>query len=74
VHAVLENYLTTGEHEYDVDVVYPGDTVIGTIKFISPEAYPRSLWIGKVIKIQEASKLIGHAKIIEIYNETLLKT
>ena len=70
-HLVKDNYLTTGIHHYEKDEVQPGDTVIGTIRFLSPEAYPKSLWLEKIIRIQEGSRLIGFAKVIEIYNEIL---
>lgn len=72
-HLVTDNYLTTGVHHYyDVDSVPPNGTVKGTITFISPEAYPRSLWIGKKINIQEGAHIVGYATITDIYNPILL--
>ena len=69
-----DDYLTTGTHNYfGKDEVLPGETVFGTITFITPEAYAHCLWEGKVINIQEGSKIIGHAKVTKIMNE-LLKT
>lgn len=70
-HLVKDNYLTTGMHDYEKDEVQPGETVIGTIRFLSPEAYPKSLWLEKIIPIQEGSRVVGFAKVIEIYNEIL---
>lgn len=62
-HLIRDDYLTTGEHHYYGDaVLQPGETVMGTITFISPEIYPRTLWIGKVLRIQEASKIVGYAE------------
>ena len=55
-HLVKDDYLTTGTHNYfGKDEVLPGETVTGTITFITPEAYPHCLWKGKVINIQEGS-------------------
>jgi translation elongation factor EF-Tu-like GTPase len=74
-HKVRDDYLTTGLHVYiEVDMAWPGDTVLADIKFISPEHYPSCLWIGKIINIQEGSRTVGHAKIMKIYNNTLEKT
>ncbi|WP_217595560.1 hypothetical protein [Cohnella sp. GbtcB17] len=72
-HSVKDHYLTSGIHMYERESVNPGETVIGTIRFITPEAYPECLWEGKEIQIQEGSRLVGYATIIEIYNKTLLK-
>lgn len=68
----MEDYLTTGVHHYyDVEYIQNGESAIGTITFISPEEYPNSLWVGKVLRIQEGSKLVGYATITKIFNEIL---
>jgi translation elongation factor EF-Tu-like GTPase len=72
-HLVRDDYLTSGVHDYlDVSEAKPGDTVRATITFISSEAYPGSLWIGKVINVQEGSKVVGYATITRIFNELLV--
>jgi hypothetical protein len=74
-HLITDGYLTTGQHDYvGTDEVNPGDTVLARITFISPDVYPRSLWIGKVLPIQEGSRVIGSAKIVTILNETLRRS
>ena len=71
-HLVTEDYLTTGiHHYYEVDAVLPTGTAKVTITFLSPEAYPCCLWIGKSIRIQEGERIVGHATILEIYNSIL---
>ncbi|UKS29632.1 hypothetical protein LOZ80_12125 [Paenibacillus sp. HWE-109] len=73
-HLVTDNYLTSGAHHYyEKDIVEMGETVLGTITFISPEAYPNTLWVGKTINIQEASRIVGYAEIIKVFNLQLLK-
>lgn len=47
------------------------ETAIGTITFISPEAYPNSLWVGKILRIQEGGKLVGYVQVTKIFNEML---
>ena len=72
-HLVRDDYLTTGVHDYlDTTEAKPGETVRATITFISPAAYPGSLWIGKVINVQEGGRVVGHATITKIYNELLV--
>lgn len=47
-HLVTNDYLTTGiHHYYNTNTVAPNGNARGTITFLSPEAYPYSLWIGK---------------------------
>lgn len=71
-HLVTENYLTTGiHHYYEVDSVLPNGTAKGTITFLSPEAYPYCLWIGKKVNIQEGERIVGYATIVDIYNSIL---
>ena len=73
MHLVTGNYLTTGVHHYyDIQTVPPDGTAKGTITFITPEAYPHSLWIGKKINIQEGAKIVGYATILKILNPDLL--
>ncbi len=71
-HKVRDDYLTTGLHNYiDKVIVWPGDTVLTDIKFLSPEHYPSCLWVGKNINVQEGNKIVGYAKITRIYNKIL---
>ncbi|MCR8633528.1 hypothetical protein [Paenibacillus radicis (ex Xue et al. 2023)] len=73
-HLVKDDYLTTGIHNYyDKHEVVLGESVLGTITFIGPEAYPQCLWVGKKINIQEGSKIVGYAEIIKVFNILLLK-
>lgn len=71
-HLVTGSYLTTGiHHYYGVESVPPNGTAKGTITFLSPEAYPHCLWIGKKISMQEGERVVGYATITDIYNSLL---
>jgi translation elongation factor EF-Tu-like GTPase len=71
-HAVKDDYLTSGEHTYlDCNEVLPGCTARALIKFITPEAYPHSLWVGRIITVQEGGRIVGHAKITKVLNPLL---
>lgn len=69
---IKEDYLTTclltfsnninSNEEFEVEGV-----------FISPEYYPHSLWVGKVLDIYEGAKIIGHITVTEILNPILCK-
>ena len=71
-HLITDNYLTSGTHHYyDVNEIAPNGIAKGTITFITPEAYPNCLWIGKKINIQEGERIVGYATITRIYNSLL---
>lgn len=71
-HLITDNYLTTGiHHYYQVNEVPSNGIVKGTITFLSPEAYPHCLWIGKKINIQEGARIVGCATVTKIFNPLL---
>lgn len=71
-HRIREDYLTTGVHHYfDVSQVAPDGEARGTITFISPEAYPNTLWVGKVLDIQEGERIVGTATVEKVLNPIL---
>ena len=73
MHLVTDNYLTSGVHHYyEVQTVPPNGTARGTITFITPDAYPHCLWVGKKINIQEGEKIVGYATILKVLNPDLL--
>ena len=72
-HLITDDYLTTGlHHYYDVQTVPANGTAKGTITFLSPEAYPHCLWVGKHIPIQEGARIVGYATILKIFNSLML--
>lgn len=71
-HLIKADYLTSGVHHYyGQDKAGSNETAKGTITFITPEAYPHCLWIGKKITIQEGAKIVGYATITKILNPVL---
>lgn len=70
-HLLCADCLTTGVHSYyNLENDGNGD-IKGTITFVSPEAYPACLWIGKQITIYEGKNIVGYAKIAKIFNPIL---
>lgn len=71
-HLVNDCYLASGiHHYYGVDSVLPNGTALGTITFLTPEAYPHCMWVGKIINIQEGERVVGYATITQIFNPIL---
>ena len=71
-YLIKPDYLTSTDHFLiDCEWLELGSTCQAYVKFITPEHYPKTLFIGRVIPIQEGSKIVGHSKILEIYNEIL---
>lgn len=74
-HLIKDGYLTCGKHYYfEEEKIYPKRKYKAEIKFMTPELYPGSLWIGRKIKLQRGGFVLGEATVVEIYNKTLEKT
>ncbi len=71
-HLIKEDYLTTGELDLiEIEMLHPGNIATAYVSYLSPEHYPHTLWIGKEMNVQEGSRVVGKAKILEIYNDLL---
>lgn len=72
---VNDEYVSTGEIKLiDKDKLNVGECAEAYIGFLTPEVYPKSMWIGKKIKFMEGNTITGEAIVMEVYNETLLRS
>lgn len=72
IHKIHENYFTSGLHEYiGAGQVEPGKSVSAAVWFVTPEVYPKSLWIGREIDVTEGSRTVGTLTVTKINNELL---
>ncbi len=73
-YKVKDDYLTSTHHWFiEKGEAQPNQSTQAFVKFVTPEAYPHCLNPGEKIEVCEGSLVIGWAKILEIYNEKLLK-
>src|SRR5512144_19729 len=69
VHKLYDNYMTSDLHKYlNVDEAAPGHSVAVAVSFITPEAYPHSLWKGREITVLEGEHIVGTLKVIKVLN------
>ena len=69
VHAIHENYQTSGEHEYlDVEWLYPSESSRVKVRFVTPHVYPHCIWVGREINVQEGRRIVGVVTVTEIVN------
>lgn len=45
-----------------------------TVYFITPKAYPASIWIGKIMELYEGERRVGYMKIIEMLKQLQKKS
>ena len=50
-----------------------GQKVKAQVWFITPEAYPHSLWEGLILDVAEGAKVVGTATILKVHNPLLLR-
>lgn len=71
-HLVREGYLTSGEIVLtDREWLMPGDSAPALVTYVSPEAYPACLWVGKTMPVQEGGRVVGSATIRRVLNPVL---
>ena len=72
-HLLSDNYFTTGLHHYLTPIRPNGSGLqtYGTIAFLSPELYPKTMRKGMRIEMYEGRKKIGYAVIERILNPIL---
>jgi translation elongation factor EF-Tu-like GTPase len=73
-YVVRSDYHTSVAHQFvGVDRVSPSERAKAEVWFITPEAYPHSLWEGRRVEIAEGAKRVGVATILKVLNPLLLK-
>ncbi len=73
-HLIKDGYLTSGIIQLiEKEALFPGETTIAFVNYLTPEVYPNTLWVGKEMNIQEGGKIAGKATIKEVCNNRLLK-
>jgi hypothetical protein len=71
-YVVKPDYQTSVAHQFlGVDRVWTGERVKAEVWFISPEAYPHSLWEGRRIEIAEGARRVGVATVLKVLNPLL---
>jgi elongation factor Tu len=71
-HSIHENYQTSGEHTYlDRELVEPGQSASVAVRLITPQAYPRCLWEGRILSVREGERIVGHLEVTRVINEAL---
>ena len=69
---IRADYWTSTFHEFlDTDEVATGTEAPAHVWFLTPEVYPHTLWVGRVLTAAEGSKPVATATILEIFNRLL---
>jgi hypothetical protein len=74
IYDVLPDYWTSVHHEFvNTESVASGEKARAEVWFLSPEAYPHSLWHGRSLKVAEGSRVVASATVLQVFNPLLLK-
>ena len=72
-YGIRPDYLTCTHHEFDNDVgVSTGQSRTARVWFLTPEIYPHTLWIGRVLEVREGSRTVGQSTVTHIDNPLML--
>jgi hypothetical protein len=71
--AIRSRYLTSGRLvDLQPDPLAPGETGTAEVRFLEPEAYPGTLWLGRELSVQEGERPVGTATVLAVHNPLLL--
>jgi hypothetical protein len=73
VYEVLPDYWSSTHHEFAGGCIATGEKGLAEVWFLSPEAYPQSLWVGRRVRVAEGSRQVGEAIVKTVFNQVLLK-
>ncbi|TXI90593.1 MAG: hypothetical protein E6Q34_08670 [Burkholderiaceae bacterium] len=73
VYAIREDYWTSTNHDFlDVVEFAPGQIGRAHVWFLSPEVYPKSLWVGREMSVAEGNRVVGKAVVVKVLNPLLV--
>ena len=55
----------------DTERVSTGDEARAHVWFLTPDVYPHTLWVGRVLTVAEGSRPVGSATIVDVFNPVL---
>lgn len=72
--AIRDDYLTSVKIELlGASELAPGGECRANIWFISPAVYPNTLWCNRELAVHEASRVVGKAVVLTVFNPVLLR-
>jgi len=71
-YAISDSYHTSAHHEFpDNDAVTTGQPARALVWLLTPEVYPSSMSVGRLIEVFEGSWVVGRATVVRILNPVL---
>lgn len=69
---ILQNYWTSGVIDFiDCELLKYNNETRANIRFLTPDSYPRSIWVGRKMVFYEGKKITGYAIVTQIFNKIL---
>lgn len=73
VYKIRADYWSSAHHEFaEGGCVVTGGQCLAEVWMVTPEAYPHTLWIGRVLDVAEGSRVIGQSEIMRVLNPLLV--
>ncbi|PAJ81851.1 hypothetical protein CJO71_06185 [Burkholderia ubonensis] len=74
MYYVRPDYWSSAHHEFvGRDSVETGEQSLAEVWLVTPEAYPHTFWIGRQLEIGEATRVVGKAEVIQVFNPILMR-
>ncbi|VVE17157.1 hypothetical protein PPN31114_02962 [Pandoraea pneumonica] len=73
IYEILPDYWSSAHHEFaEGRSLATREQCLAEVWLSTPEAYPHTLWTGRVLDVAEGARVIGQAEIIEVVNPLLV--
>jgi hypothetical protein len=74
VYDIRPDYWTSTHHEFiSGSEISSGEEITAKVWFLTPEVYPKSLWVGRVLRVAEGSRQVGTATVEAVLNPILAR-
>lgn len=75
IYGIRTNYWSSAHHEFvGQSGLATGENCLADVWLLSPEAYPGTMWVGRLVSVAEGAQLIGQAQVLQVVNPLLLAT
>ena len=73
MYKIRPAYWSSAHHEFaEGRSVATREQCFAEVWLVTPEAYPHTLWTGRVLDVAEGARVVGHAEIIQVLNPLLV--
>ncbi len=73
IYKIRPDYWSSAHHEFaEGRSVATREQCLAEVWLVTPEAYPHTLWTGRILDVAEGTRIVGQAEIMQVLNPLLV--